>query len=212
MTRRDQHVPFDRLTALAFAARSPQEGSPESPEDRRALSHLSRCDQCAAAFARLAADADGLRELAFAQADQVFDDGMLDAQRTRILDRLAHIGQAARVLNFPRPTREVVMPSSSSSRRWVSVAAAAGLIIGLVAGQTLRFVPSGVSSREGVTTIQTPDRSGSAMIIPASTASPLTDDELMEEVEVAVRLRRAQSLQALDGLTPTAADLLAMGR
>jgi hypothetical protein len=104
------------------------------------------------------------------------------------------------------------MPSSSSSRRWVSVAAAAGLIIGLVAGQTLRFVPSGVSSREGVTTIQTPDRSGSAMIIPASTASPLTDDELMEEVEVAVRLRRAQSLQALDGLTPTAADLLAMGR
>ena len=36
MNRRDQHVPFDRLTALAFAARSPQE-SPESPEDRRAL-------------------------------------------------------------------------------------------------------------------------------------------------------------------------------
>ena len=210
MTRRDQHVPFDRLTALAFAARSPQE-SPESPEDRRALSHLSRCDECAAAFAGLTADADGLRELAFAQADEVFDDGMLDAQRTRILDRLAHIGQAARVLNFPRRTREIVMPASGNSRRWISVAAAAGLIIGLVAGQTLRLTPSGMPSRESAT-MQASDRQGGVMLIPASTTSPLTDDELMEEVEVSVRLRRAHSLQALDGLTPTAADLLALGR
>ncbi len=67
---------------------------------------------------------------------------MLDAQRTRILDRLAHLGQAARVLRFPRRTaRSRRCRSSTGSRRWVSVAAAAGLIIGLVAGQLLHFVP-----------------------------------------------------------------------
>jgi hypothetical protein len=40
----------------------------------------------------------------------------------------------------------------------------------------------------------------------------LSDDELMEEVEAAVQLRRVRGLRALDALTPTAADLLASGR
>ena len=154
-----------------------------------------------------------MRDVAFAQADEVFDDAILDAQRTRILDRLAHIGQAARVLSFPRQSREVVMPVARGSRRWVSIAAAAGLIIGLLAGQTLRFVPSEiVPSREtGITASSTSPNSPG--LITASVSLPLlSDDELMEEVEAAVQLRRAQSLRALDGFTPTAADLLAMGR
>jgi hypothetical protein len=49
--------------------------------------------------------------------------------------------------------------------------------------------------------------------VPASASlPPLSDDELMEEVEAAVQLRRAQSLRAIDALTPTAADVLALGR
>jgi hypothetical protein len=51
------------------------------------------------------------------------------------------------------------------------------------------------------------------VIVPASASLPaLSDDELMEEVEAAVQLRRVQSLRAIDALTPTAADLLALGR
>ncbi len=76
-----------------------------------------------------------------AEADAIFDAASLDTQRSRILDRLAHLGQVARVLQFPTRTREVAMPVATGSRRWVSVAAAAGLIIGLVAGQLLHFVP-----------------------------------------------------------------------
>jgi hypothetical protein len=61
--------------------------------------------------------------------------------------------------------------------------------------------------------MQAADRPGSPKVIPASASLPLlTDDELMEEVEAAVQLRRAQSLRAIDALTPTAADLLALGR
>ena len=90
-------------------------------------------------------------------ADAVFDDARLETQRVRILDRLATLGQAARVLYFPnRTAREVTMPGASGSRRWVSVAAAAGLIIGLVAGQLLRLVPwegSG-SRRDAALTVQ----------------------------------------------------------
>jgi hypothetical protein len=214
MRARGQHIPVDRLTALALVVRAPEDTSPETAQDRRVLEHVSGCDRCSAEFSRLVAEADGLRDFACVQADEVFDQGMLDAQRTRILDRLAHLGQAARVLSFPRRTREAAMPVAASSRRWVSVAAAAGLIIGLVTGQMLHLVPSGAFvSRDEPVSLQAADRQGGPVIIPASVTSPvMSDDELMEEVEVAVQLRRAQSLRALDGLTPTAADLVALGR
>jgi hypothetical protein len=179
-----------------------------------ALDHVATCDTCATRLAELTIDADRLREAAFAQADGVFDAGMLDAQRTRILDRLAHLGQTARVISFPHRSREAAMPVSPTGRRWISVAAAAGLIIGLVAGQLLHFVPSApLPLRDDGTTMQSVDRSNARHIVPASASLPLlSDDELMEEVEAAIQLRRAQSLRAIDALTPTASDLLAMGR
>jgi hypothetical protein len=213
MKARDRHIPLDQLTALAFVARAPDDVSPEAADDQAALEHLATCDRCSAQFGRLTADADALRDVAFSQADEVFDDTMLDAQRTRILDRLAHLGHAARVLSFPHRTREVVMPVSSGSRRWISVAAAAGLIIGLVAGQMLHFVPSrgAVAARDQAVSIQAADRPSGPLIVPASASLPvLSDDDLMEEVEASIQMRRAQSLRALDALTPTAADMLAV--
>jgi hypothetical protein len=213
MNGREEHIPLDRLTALAFIVRAPEDPSPESAKEHVAFAHISRCDACAGEFARLISEAEGLREVAFAQADDVFDDAMLDAQRTRILDRLAHLGKAARVLSFPRRTREAVMPVSGNGRRWISVAAAAGLIIGLVAGQMLHFLPSNSRPlRDDGVSMQAVDRPTGGGIIPASATMPvLTDDELMEEVEAAVQLRRANSLRAIDALTPTA-ELLALGR
>jgi hypothetical protein len=214
MTRRDRHIPTDRLTALAFVARAPQQGAPSTSEDTLAFEHIARCDKCAARFSQFTIDADSLRDVAFAEADAVFDTAMLDGQRTRILDRLAHLGQTARVISFPARHRDVTMPVTSSGRRWISVAAAAGLIIGLVAGQLLHLVPSTpIPAREDLTSIQVSDRSASpAMIAVSTTSRPLSEDELIEEVEAAVQLRRAESLQAIDALTPTAADLLALGR
>ena len=216
MSVRDNHVPVDRLTALAFVARSPEiDGSAENAHDREALAHVGDCDRCAAEFAKLVAGADSLREAAFDMADQLFDEPMLEAQRSRILDRLAHLGRAARVLSFPRRHREAAMPVTSGSRRWVSVAAAAGLIIGLVAGQMLHFVPWNPSgSREDIiTTMQAPARQSAAVRVPVSNSMPaLSDDELLDDIEAAVQLHRAHSLRALDALTPTTSDMLTMGR
>lgn len=211
MTGRDRHIPVEQLTALAFVVRAPIDTAPATAEDQAALAHVSRCDACAAVFTESIAEADGLREVAIEAADAVFDSGMLDAQRTRILDRLANMGQAARILSFPRRPRKAALPVSSSPRRWVSAAAAAGLIIGLVAGQMLHFVPARpMAVQDQGFSMQAVERQTSG-IIPASAMMPmLSDDELMEEVEAAMA-RRAHSLRALDALTPTA-DLLAMGR
>lgn len=204
------HLSPERLAALAYAP-GVVDNAPGS-RDHLALDHLAACDRCSGELARLSVEADAVREAACNDADAVFDVTMLDAQRTRILDRLAHLGQAARVLAFPVRSREVVLPASSASRRWVSVAAAAGLVIGLVAGQLLNLMPSNRGAlRDDVIAapLRTPADSG-AVLLPASTASPaLSDHELWDEVETAILLRRAAALQAIDDLTPTAADLLA---
>ena len=202
MSVREPHVPLDRLTALALVGRAP-EGEP----DRSALAHVTHCPQCADELARLSAVSDEWREAAVAQVDAIFDAASLDTQRSRILDRLAHLGQVARVLPFPTRTREIVMPVATGSRRWISVAAAAGLIIGLVAGQLLQFAPLDRTIARDQVTMQAPSRAGAATILPAATSAPLlSDDELLDEIEAAVQLRRAQSLRALDALTPTASE------
>jgi hypothetical protein len=99
------------------------------------------------------------------------------------------------------------MPVTRGSRRWVSVAAAAGLIIGLVAGQLLHFPPMDRAFAREQVTMQAPGRALAPTILPAATSAPLlSDDELLDEIEAAVQLRRAQSLRALDALTPTASE------
>jgi hypothetical protein len=203
MSVRSSHVPIDRLTALAFAG----QGAP-TEQDEQALRHASHCTHCSAQLTRLTLEAETLREVAFARTDAIFDDAVLEAQRTRILDRLANLGHAARVLRFPRSTRDAVMPVSTSGRRWISVAAAAGLIIGLVAGQMLHLVPwVGLDRRDANLTVQSATRSAPVGLVATSTPGPTTtDDQFLDEVEAAVRLRRAHSLRALDALTPTAGD------
>lgn len=200
MSVRSNHVPIDRLTALACVARAPEEA-----HDQHALTHISQCGRCATELARLTADADLLRDTAFHEADAVFDDDMLEGQRARILDRLVSLGQAARVLRFPRRTRDVAMPVTTGSRRWVSVAAAAGLIIGLLAGQLLHFVPWSATRRNGAIAFQAPPHQADPSLIPAAVAT-VSDEQLLDEIEAAVQLRRAHSLRALDALTPTAGD------
>lgn len=199
MSVRQNHVPIDHLTALALAARGPEEA-----HDHQALEHIAHCDRCAGELTRLAADADLLRSAAFQEADAVFDDAMLEGQRSRILDRLVSLGQAARVLRFPRASRDVALPVTTGTRRWVSVAAAAGLILGLLGGQLLNFMPWGATRRNLAIGLQAPAQADPSLI-PAVVAT-LTDEQLLDEIEAAVQLRRAHSLRALDAFTPTAGD------
>jgi hypothetical protein len=201
-----RHVPLERLTALALVGRAPVEET-----DQIALSHVQRCERCTTTLARLTSEADTLRAHAWAEADAAFDTALLEHQRSRILDRLAHLGQMARVLPFPSRSHDSGMPVNRSSRRWMT-AAAAGLIIGLVSGQFLHFLPGdGVDDRDFVT-IQAPPRAAAGIVPASATTRLLSDDELLDEIEAAVQLRRAQSLRALDALTPTAAEFRELSR
>lgn len=139
---------------------------------------------------------EAYRAAACAEADAHFDDRALEAQRHKILARLAHLGHPAKVIRFPKaPQGE--LPIGSINRRWISVAAAAGLIIGLLGGQLVHLLPQ-------------PARRApmSASIAPAAPAGPSfvavsapVDDGLLSEIELVMEARTASELRALDELT-----------
>jgi hypothetical protein len=203
MSHRDRHVPADRLTALALAP-----SAQSSSDDQAALRHLRSCRTCSQALARLSRELDGWRMEASREADAHFDEGTLESQRFRILDRLAHLGQAARVLPFPGPSFARTAQAGLVSRRWISAAAAAGLLIGIVTGQVLHVVPVNRTQFAQPEAAQASARPPGAAIAQASAALPLTDDELLDEIDRAVQDRlRPQELRALDALTPTITEI-----
>lgn len=141
---------------------------------------------------------DAYRAAACVEADAHFDDRALEAQRHKILARLAHLGHPARVIRFPK-TPSGDLPAPSVNRRWISVAAAAGLIIGVLSGQFFDFVPRqarrAAAAATSAVSVNTPPR-------PAfmQTSAPV-DDGLLGEIDSALQLRSAAELRVLDELT-----------
>ena len=80
------------------------------------------------------------RAAACAEADAHFDDRALESQRHKILARIANLGHPAKVLRFPK-TAYGDLPTAGVNRRWISLAAAAGLLIGVLGGQRVHLGP-----------------------------------------------------------------------
>jgi hypothetical protein len=151
----------------------------------------------------MASALDAYRAAAHAEADACFDDRALETQRLRILQRIAQAGQPGRVLRFPASTRTAPHITTTVSRRWISVAAAAGLIIGIAAGQMLHIQPSADWQRQTgrnmtVGAARQPATGAGLALVPAS-VSP--DEELLTAVELAVQSHGAAELRALEDLT-----------
>ena len=137
------------------------------------------------------------RAAACAEADAHFDDRALETQRHKILARLAHLGHPARVIRFPKAPRGD-MPTTRINRRWISVAAAAGLLIGLLGGELMHLVPQPARRLPPAAASIPP----SAPSRPAYVAVAVpVDDGLLGEIDYAVQLRSPAELRVLDELT-----------
>ncbi len=168
--------------------------------------HLEGCAECSVRYdafaASLAAIADDLRH----EADDAFPAERLVAQQAQVLRRLETFERPVRIIAFPRAARPVIA-GQSHVRRWITAAAAVGLIVGVGIGQLLEYRHTLTVDRSPVSitagTHKPPtSRANGVRPIPAT----ISDEELLMGSDALAR-PRVPALGALDDLTPHARDL-----
>ena len=98
--------------------------------------HLDRCDICAERAVAVGRWMDEVQREGADAADAVFTPEHLASQQAQILRRLEQLDNPARVIAFPAAGRaERTAGGRRVAASWVGVAAAAGLVIGVVGGQ-----------------------------------------------------------------------------
>jgi hypothetical protein len=155
--------------------------------------HLERCDLCAERAVDLGRWLDQVRATGIETADAAFPPERLLAQQQQILRRLEQLDQPARVIAFPN---QYALSRDMGGRRvaagWVAVAAAAGILLGVVGGQ----VTEGYRARAArvAAPLSQAARDAAPGLAPASAT-------MLDETD----LDRAGSsgLHTLDQMTPT---------
>lgn len=182
-------------------------------QEGRLSAHLDACVACQDRYVELLSFLDGQRQVALDAADDAFTPDRLAAQKSQVLRRIENLARPVRVLAFPRPRR--VAPSvNRAGRRWVAVAAAAGLIVGLAAGLAVNvhpfgsdFVQRNVFTRAAIARAEsTPGR---AQTVPDRF---VTDEAFLTELEAALDGPRVEELAALDALTPRVREVALLVR
>ena len=171
--------------------------------------HLSSCAQCRARYANFTAWLDHLHDDAVAEADEVFPPERLAVQQAQVMRRLEALERPARVIAFPRFARPVTS-AQGHVQRWVAAAAAAGLVIGLAAGQffDIRHALSPISTQPTTQSarLATPQPLSRGSVVPVS-ASSVSDETLFFGGDPAQTTERLSMLQSIDDITPRARDL-----
>jgi hypothetical protein len=207
----DRHVADVQLAACRLS----QGEGPVDAASAAAMAHVASCPVCARRYEQLGWRLEDLRDADEAAFDQVFTPEHLETQRAHILRRLEAIGRQAKVLRFPsRATRRQLAPAVRTGRaaRWVAAAAVAGLVAGLSLGLMMDFrsgpplsparTTARLSGSQPPATHPAARPDATADTPRPSTASALTDEDFLTEIDRALWTQRAAELEALDALTP----------
>jgi hypothetical protein len=169
--------------------------------------HLSMCAQCRSRYAAFTGWLDRVRTDATTEADEAFPPERLASQQAHIFRRLEALERPARVIAFPRFHRPVTS-GQGNAQRWVAAAAAAGLVIGLAAGQFVdirhRFDANVAQNRQPQNTNArlnpVPDTTADNS---AANGHPAVSDETLY---FGADLVPISALQPMDSITPLARD------
>lgn len=203
-----QHPTDERLIDTYFA-RAGDRGDNELVE--AASEHVRACEACARRVAELTASLEDLRQDAITEADAYFTPDRLTAQHERVMRRLDGAEHPARVIPFPQfPARMRPSGARHPLYRWVAVAAAAGLLLGVAAGRLLYQQGKQTSSSASVSPVPPsvqmratqPDSGGPAGARDLPAGNQSRDEAFLQELEDALTQQRIAELQALDALTP----------
>jgi hypothetical protein len=142
-----------------------------------------------------------------AEADAAFPADRLARMQSRILHRLEQEGRPGKVIAFP--AGHVHEPAPLRARpgmRWIAGAAAAGLIIGVVAGHLTHDFSTRVGNRPAQVIAARPDQDGTTL---RAVSTTLSEEEFLGQLEIAIEGSRSASLQPLDELTPRVWEIAA---
>ena len=180
-----QHLSEDRLLEVCL------DREPLASERR----HLALCPSCEERRARVALLVGEVSDVAAAEADVAFGPERLARQRARILQRLEHEGRPGRLISFPASPVPAPSLRTRPRTRWVGVAAAAGLVIGLLAGQVTQQFRGVMAppSQAGL------DRAPGTL---QAVSMTLSDEEFLGRLELAAEDTSGAALQPLDDMTP----------
>lgn len=174
--------------------------------DEAGLRHLVRCASCEERYVAMQRAFDEVRDAAIDRADAVVTPERLAEQRARILRRIDTLYASPRVLAFPNGSA----PSHPSGLpplvlRWAAVAAAAGLVIGLTAGQFVHFRRDGISVARSTVSAPAPAMIGATRSTPVLRAvnrlPALDENEFLSEMALAAAAPQAAELRAIYAFT-----------
>ena len=193
MKMRNGHLSDDRLIDVYL------DEAPLAAERQ----HLDDCPACAQRSAALLRMLSDVTTVATAEADAVFSADRLAKQRARILHRVEQDGRPGRVITFPAHSAHGPSLRARPGMRWIAGAAAAGLLIGVLAGHLAHVVPY----QWRVAPAQSVLQPAGATLQAVSTT--MSEEEFLGLLEVAIEGTGGASLRPLDDMTPRVWDVAA---
>ncbi len=177
--------------------------------------HLESCADCRERYEALTAWLDEVRDEATAEADAAFPADRLAAQHAHILNRLEAMDRPVRVITFPKFARPIA-ERPAISNRWIAVAAAAGLVIGVAIGQWMdfphRFGPQPTRTPETAVTATAPVQQDDDVMLHTASRT-ISDEALLSELEAALAMTPSvEPLRAIDTITPRSRDFVDRAR
>ena len=194
MMMQHPHVSDERLIDVCL------EREPEASTRQ----HLQGCDLCEVRRAHLAGLLAEVSAVARGEADAVFTPEFLSRQRARILQRVEREARQGRLISFPAGHGQgPILRRTRPAMRWIAGAAAAGLVIGLLAGRFARDFPAGVT--QSASQAGGPGAVATLQAVSAATS----EDEFLGRLEVAIDGTSGSALRPLHDLTPLVWELSA---
>ena len=177
-----------------------------NPGDRRPQAHLDACSACRSRYAALNDWLEDIGTAARAEADEAFPAERLAAQQSQILRRIEALDRPARVIVFPKHTH-AASGERSGARRWIAAAAAAGVVVGIAAGQLLDLRDALGRPNQPFAEQRQNDAIRTVGAQPANLSTAQSDEAFLRELEEAALSPRVPELAALDAFTPRLRDI-----
>lgn len=176
--------------------------------DARSHAHLETCSSCRSRYAALESWLEEAGTVARTEADEAFPAERLAMQQHHIMRRLEALERPARVIVFPKHTH-AMSGERTGARRWIAAAAAAGLVVGIAAGQLLDLRDAlGGPTRPFAEQRPMDDAAPTvATFKPAVLSGTQSDEAFLTELEEAALSPRVPELATLDAVTPRLRDI-----